>query len=565
MKFPIGISDFKKLRNGQYNFVDKSLFIKAIMDNGAEVILLPRPRRFGKTLNMSMLSYFLQLDESGKDKALFNGLAIEKETEFCKEHQGQHPVIFVTFKNVKFSHYERAKEEFIKIISQLYSEHDYLLQSNQLKAEERQAFTELLTKQANDAALTDSLKLLAQIITKVTGTMPVILLDEYDTPIHASYINNYYDEMIEFTRALLGTVLKDNTGWLRKAVVTGITHVAQESIFSGLNNFEAHTVLDTTYGKYFGFSEQEVQTMLQASQVLCRLEDVKAWYNGYQVGSHTFYNPWSIINCLKNDGELKTYWLNTSDNALVRQLVSDSKLGVKKQFERLLQGEIIEQAISESLVFPNLHNDERALWSLLVYAGYLKILDKRLDNFGDWISTLAIPNSEVAVLFQDIVRNWFSQVLDLSNYDSFVRSLAAGDYERFGAFIQEYLVQTGSYFDFNKNTPEQVFHVFVLGLVVGLRQDYIIESNREYGFGRYDVAFIPKDHLKQQGREGIMLEFKSAKSDDNLEAEAQDALEQIKDKRYTELFVQHGVENYMRIGMAFYGKKVVLLKADKMQ
>lgn len=555
MEFPIGIDDFKKVRDGNYAFVDKSLFIEEIMQNGAEVILITRPRRFGKTLNLSMLYYFLSNNHVGNEN-LFKGLEIAKDEAFCDTHKHQYPVLFITFKDVKEPNFQEASERIEGLIKELYIEHRYLLEGNVLYPEEKATYTALLNKEGSLDDLKSSIKLLSVYLERKFGKNPIILIDEYDTPIQEAYLEEYYSDMVRLMRSLFSSALKGNK-ILGKAIVTGITRVAQESLFSGLNNFRVYSVLQEKYGQYFGFSEKEVLKSIENSQQTIPIESIKEWYNGYQIGQYTLYNPWSIINCLTDKGELKPYWLNTSGNNLIAELLKEAKPLVKQRFEELLQGKIVEQPISENLIFAEIMTKEDALWSLLLYAGYLKVLSIKLDNY-QLKAQLAIPNKEVSFVYEKIITGWFEEVIDLDFYRRFVQSLANGDISKFKEYLSSYLIQTTSYFDFSKNANEQLFHIFVLGLVVGLRDRYNIESNKESGLGRFDVMFIPKD--KRQN--GIIMEFKISENSELLIEKAQEALQQIKEKKYIERLKQEDVNKVIAIGVAFCGKAMELISEE---
>ena len=548
MKLPIGISDFAELVTENYNFADKSLFIKEIISDGAKVILITRPRRFGKTLNLSMLYHFLDCNQNHKNN-LFENLTISEDKQFCTHHQNNYPVVFISFKDIKKTCIADAQNDIAELISKLYTQYIYLLDDNVLHEHEKNIFNRLLVKTAAKSDLTNAIKNLTEYLQRKYKRSPILLIDEYDTPIQEAYLKGYYLEMVEFMRSILGQALKDNTS-LGKAIVTGITRISQESLFSGLNNIQAYGILQERYGQYFGFTEEEVNQFLLEG----RLEDhpsIKKWHNGYQIGKYVLYNPWSIISCLSNNGKLQPYWLNTSSNELITKLVSNSDIVVKQKFELLLQGQIIEQAISENLVFPDLEIDPEALWVLLLYTGYLKVLSSEFRG-NRLMAKIAIPNQEVSFVYDKIVERWFSLAISLESYDRFVQSLTNGDVEKFELYLATYIVQSGSYFDFNQNTPEQIFHVFILGLVVGLRDDYIISSNEESGLGRLDVAFIPKSKQKN----GIILEFKIANTQEELVSKANQALIQIKEKQYFQSFKQHEIKNILAIGIAFCGKKV---------
>ncbi|RZI45500.1 AAA family ATPase [Rickettsiales endosymbiont of Peranema trichophorum] len=552
MKLPVGVSDFRKIVKGNYVFTDKTLLIKEVMDDGADIILVTRPRRFGKTLNLSMLYYFLE-NSQPKDEDLFEKLNIGQDKAFCQEHQHQYPVIFISFKDVKKSRYKDAYEHILLLVREVYRGHRYLLEGDCLDEDEKGVFNALLYKKAQQSEVEASLRQLCIYIQKYSGRNPIILIDEYDTPIQEAYLSKYYEKMIELMRSMLGQALKDNS-YLTKAVVTGITRISQESLFSGLNNISVYSMLRERFGQYFGFTEEEVVKLLEEAKQPVPLSEIKEWYNGYQIGKHVLYNPWSIINCLDNEGILQEYWLNTSNNALIGDLLRKAKPVVKKEFEELLQGKVITQALSENLVFLDIRKKPEALWSLLLYAGYLKVLEKERQG-NKLICHLSIPNKEVSFVYDDIVDDWFSEAISIESYDSFVRSLMDGDMEKFEMYITSYIMQSGSYFDFNKNTPEQIFHVFILGLVVGLRGAYYIRSNQESGLGRFDVVMLPK----QSERAGILLEFKATDDPKKLKAKAKEGLKQVKDNQYLELFRQNGVKEVLAIGLAFCGKQLCLV------
>ena len=554
MKLPVGLSDFKKLVKEGYQFADKSLLIKEILTDSADVILITRPRRFGKTLNLSMLHYFLQKDHS-QDINLFENLAISADQEFCTKHQNQYPVIFISFKDINQSNYADAYSGIKTLISDLYTEHQYLfddLEDNVLHEQEKAVFHKLLYKEGNNFEVEGAIKKLAIYLTRKFNKSPVILIDEYDTPIQEAYLNNYYQDMIKLMRGILGQALKDNS-CLSKAVLTGITRISQESLFSGLNNLEVYSLLREEYGQYFGFTEAEVSKLITETQQEVSLSAIKEWYNGYQIGKHVLYNPWSIIKCLKNHGKLEPYWKNTSSNGLIKKLLNQTKPVVKKQFEELLQGHSIEQPLSENLVFENIETKAEALWSLLLYAGYLNVTSTKIhDNY--LMAKMRIPNKEVGFVYDDIIKEWFIDAVSLDSYYQLIRSLVDGAMDTFRIHLSEYIMQSGSRFDFNKNTSEQVFHSLILGIIIGLRDNYVILSNHETGLGRSDVVIIPKN----TDREGIILEFKVTKAPKMLNKETEEALKQIKDKKYIEIFKQHNIESVLAVGLAFCGTEVKL-------
>jgi hypothetical protein len=499
-----------------------------------------------------MLYYFLQSNQPVTQN-IFKDLLIAKELEFCAKHQNKYPIIFISFKDIKQNTYAEAYENIITLISNLYSTHKYLLDGELLDKHEKNLFNAIIEEKANRAHIAQSMAKLSEYLARKFNTNPIILIDEYDTPIQAAYMQNYYEAMVGLMRGILGAALKDNKH-LNKAVITGIARIAQESLFSGVNNLEVYSLLREDYGQYFGFSEEEVIELIEKTQEDIALVDIKEWYNGYQIGKHILYNPWSILNCLKQNGKLEPYWVNTASNELIGKLLSNANQLVKQQFEALLQGKIIEQSISPNLIFPEIENNPEALWSLLLHAGYLKVLSSKIDDL-DLIAQIVIPNKEIRSVYNQIVKRWFNNNLSLPSYDKFIQSLMNHDIEKFKHYLTTYIMQTGSYFDFNSNTPEQIFHVLVLGMVVGLRDHYAIHSNQEAGFGRFDVIFMPKNNKNN----GILLEFKTAKTSKQLVAKAKEALAQIKDKEYFQSFKQHEVANVLAVGLAFCGKQLELV------
>ena len=490
LKLPIGISDFKEVIEDGYHYIDKTLFVKDVVENGSKVLLFTRPRRFGKTINMSMLNYFLTSRKEEINPSLFNKTLINEDSEFCAKYQNKYPVIFITFKGLKEDNYVDAESAIRGLVSRIYRDLSTELESS-LSGIDLTTYISLKEKKSDKDDLKFSLAYLCKYYYQHTGKNIYLLIDEYDSPITAAYIHGYYNEMIDLMKNLLGEALKDNK-YLAKGIVTGITRISQESIFSGFNNPDVYSMLRKDYGEYFGFTDSEVTKLLNDDAHPEQLADIKEWYNGYQVGPHTLYNPWSILNCVNQKYNYEAYWLNTSDNALIRRQLESSKATIRESFIDLLQGKKTDRAVSDSLVFPDLAHDEEAIWSLLHSSGYLNISSTHRKGRRN-IATLSIPNEEVKFIYDAIVEQWFSKVSSLSNYDKFANSIASGDTYEFKQMMSAYLAESGSYFDFNKSSSEQVFHTFMLGLVVGLRDKYIISSNQESGFGRYDLTLLPKD------------------------------------------------------------------------
>ena len=402
IKLPHGVSDFKELLEGNFCFIDKSPFIRDIVDNGAKVILITRPRRFGKTLNLSMLYHFLkQNDEQSKN--LFKNLEISKDVEFCREHQNQYPIIFISFKDIKRVTHAESYNDIVELIRQLYEEHKYLLEDSILSGQEKNIFITILDKCADSIDVESAIEQLSKYITRKYNKNPIVLIDDYDAPIQEAYLNGYYKEMLELMYSILGRALKDNS-CLDKAVMMGITKVPEESIFSGFDNIDGYSMLREQYGQYFGFTESEVIKLIEGTEHRTSLDSIREWYSGHQVGKYVLYNPWSIISCLNNHGILKPYWINTTNNDLIAKLLSSAKPIIRQQLKQLLQGKIIKLPLSENLIFPDIDIRKETLWSLLLYAGYLKALS---SEFGSYLlmANVAIPNKEVTFAYDKIIKN----------------------------------------------------------------------------------------------------------------------------------------------------------------
>lgn len=549
-KLPIGVSDFAKLIENDYIFIDKTLFIKDIIDDGAEIILLLRPRRFGKTLNMSMLKYFFSRTI---DKDLFIGLKIKETSREHLQHQQRYPVIYLTLKDIKASKFTNAQVEFKILLAELYREHREILQLDTLSAKEKSIYQQIMDEEADIEHHKKALQNLTKYLYRYYGEKPIILLDEYDTPIQAAYMQGYHDEMVDFMRSFLGSALKDNE-YLYKAVVTGVLRVSQASLFSGLNNMRVYSLLSDRYGEYFGFLSADVTFLLKKCDVYSKkIEQLKEWYNGYQIGKCTLYNPWSIICFIDDNLKLQPYWLNTADNSLLGKLLIQANSGIKDDFENLLQNKSIEKTINEHTVFLNLDKSSDALWGLLLFSGYLKVVATKMVGINK-ICSLKIPNIEVSGVYIDLITRWFSNPLGYDIYQLFLTSLTTGDIDLFGRILQEYMYESASYFDFDQRTTEKMYHIFILGLIAGLRDKYFIKSNREIGTGRCDVLLIPQD----KNQLGLVLEFKNAKEEDKLKQSVKEALQQIEDKDYDTELHQHNVKNILHVGIAFAGKKTLV-------
>jgi hypothetical protein len=555
-KIPIGISDFKKMIMEQYYFVDKSLFIKDIVEDGAEVILLPRPRRFGKTLNMSMLKYFYEKTEENT-KELFKGLNIY-EHEKIMAMQGNYPVIYLTFKDEKYSKWEDCKRGIERLISNLYITFEYLLNEDILNEQQKKRFIRICNEEADIIELSKSLSELCYYLHEYHKIKVVILIDEYDVPIQGGYLNDYYDKVIEFMRNFLSGALKDNN-YLEKAVLTGILRISKESIFSGLNNLEVSSILKKSYSRCFGFIDSEVENMLKEYEIDVDMEEVRSWYNGYIFGEEIIYNPWSILNYVKNSEDgFKAYWVNTSGNDLVKKLLTKGGATVKQDLESLILGEEIIKEVNEDIVMQDIDKNSENLWSFLLFSGYLKVVKTELIK-GRSYCNLKIPNLEVLYLYEGIILSWFRDSINSDNYKLMLNSLVKGDIEVFEDILREFVLKSVSYFDLDINN-ENFYHAFVLGMLTGLGENYEIKSNKESGYGRYDVCVIPKDKNKL----GIVLEFKKVNKNRNesLETAVEAALRQIKDKNYKQELLHRGIENILELGIAFQGKELLIREGN---
>jgi hypothetical protein len=560
LQLPIGRDNFKKIIDERLDFVDKSLFIQEILDDrSAEAIVITRPRRFGKTLNLSMLHYFLAAEIIGEStQGLFNGLKIAALGEEYMRHQGRYPVIFVTFKDVKDHHFDTVLRSMAMLMADLYKEHRYLLTSSKLDKEDKVFFRAIRAKKADQPMLEMALKNLTAYLFQHHGVKPWLLMDEYDTPLQSAYLNNYFQPMIAFMRKLLGLALKTNP-YLNKAVITGILRISKENLFSGLNNLRVYSLIQSKYGQYFGFTEEEILDLLQRSKLQAHSAEIRDWYNGYQIGQWTVYNPWSMVNCIAEQGKLAPYWINTSDNELIKQILTHSTEGFRMQFEDLLQGKTVEKRIDENVVFADLKRNETAAWTILLMAGYLKVTAERQTEMGTY-DTLSIPNREIRGLYRVIIEQWLSNGHGTDWFENFLNHLLTGNLTAFEADFRHLVEDTFSVHDTAKD-PEAFYHGFMVGATASLyhNKNYEIKSNRESGYGRYDYMLFSHDIAKPT----ILIEIKRVKrtekmSDEDLDKilsqAAQAALTQIEQKNYLSEARQRGRTNILKIGLAFCGK-----------
>jgi hypothetical protein len=549
----IGVDNFGEAIGENLPFVDKSLFIKEIFDNaGVKASVIVRPRRFGKTFNLSMLRHFLAKEVNGlKTQGMFDNLAINRQGDDYMRHQGEYPVIFISFKDMKHDSYEDAYKGLALLMSATYSEHAVLLSGDILLDHEKKVFEDILWKRASTEEILTSLLNLSNYLYRYYKVKPWLLIDEYDTPIQSGYLNHHYQEIIGLMRGLLSSALKGNDN-INRAIVTGILRIAKENLFSGLNNVKIFSVLNIQYADHFGFTEAEVDAELQKNNLEHLAADIKNWYNGYRIGGRRIYNPWSIANCLYDRGAMRPYWVNTSDNLLIKRTMARADAATKIQFESVLAGDPIEVMINENMTFAELNKSD-ALWSLLLFSGYLTALEERyIDTQVSCL--LQTPNQEIAALYRDIIREWFDASLGKIEYHKFLMNLVEGRLENFLSTLQRFLKESTSYFDVKGRHPEKFYHGFVLGLMVGLADTHLIQSNKESGDGRYDVLIIPKDLEKL----GLVLEFKVAEEGATLQVVAEEALIQINNRNYETELRQKGVRSILKVGLAFEGKEVAM-------
>jgi hypothetical protein len=548
-RLPIGISDFKKLIEEGYAYVDKTLLIEELVEKGSEVALIPRLRRFGKTLNLSMLRYFF---EKGQPSHLFESLQIWKN-EKCRALQGQFPVIFLSLKDVKYSSWKETFESLRRFIADEFERHAYLLEGITLTKSEKNDYLAIVNNEGDETLFARSLLLLTKWLHRFHGVRVILLIDEYDTPAHAAFLGGFYDNLITFLRNWLSGGLKDNSS-LERGVLTGILRIAKESIFSGLNNISTFTILSEEFQDKFGLLESEVKALLEEYGLSDKLPEMRKWYNGYRIGScEGIYNPWSVIKCIHAKGALAPYWVNTSDNALMKQLIAHGSADLKVDVEQLIQGRTIQKTIEEGIVFSNLEKNPDSIWSLLLFSGYVTITST--PSYGIPCQ-LRIPNVEVGELYTSMILDWFKTTIYETDYQQLLSSLITGDVDTFSQIFQEFLLTSVSVFDVTGEEPEKIYHAFVLGMLIGLKDKYEIKSNRESGYGRYDVMLIPYNPSDL----GIVMEFKKIgrfeKTD--LETAVASALKQIEDKHYDAELRARGVTRILHLGFAFEGKNVAI-------
>lgn len=549
---PIGISDYVRAQS-EYYYVDKTLLIKEFLDRRPLVSLFTRPRRFGKTLNMDMLRVFFEISDEDTSR-YFADKAIWNCGEEYRAYQGKYPVIFLTFKDVKFDTWEATIDKIRGLLQEEYGRHQELIDSDKLSQYEKIYFTKILDSSANEVELTSALERLSKMLAVHYGKAPIIIIDEYDTPIQEGYSKDFYDEIIGFMRNFFSGAFKDNKN-LSYGFLTGILRIAQESIFSGLNNLSINTVMDEEYDSFFGFTSDEVKKMLEYYGMSKKESELKDWYDGYLFGSEEIYNPWSVINYISRGGIPQAYWVNTGKNEILEDLLKVATDDITERLYALLHGERIIARIDQNVVYSSLTEEPANIYSLLLVAGYLKAPKKELQADGSYLCEVSIPNREIAAVYKSEILSHFLQVgvITRNTANKIAESLYANDYKKLQNAVAEYMDKSISFYD---GGAEGFYHGLMLGLIALMDNQYKIKSNRESGDGRYDICLIPREEKYP----GIIMElkWKEKLSEAALVSLAEEALVQIDELRYDSELTEDGIADIIKFGIAFSGKKVCI-------
>lgn len=546
-RMPIGVDDFKELRENYY-FIDKTDFIRQLIDDHSKVTLITRPRRFGKTLTMSMLEYFFSIDKKEESKDLFQGLAIEAAGSSYMEHRGIYPVIFISLKDGQSLSWEQMLNFFSLFLRRLYLQYAYLMKADTLDACMKEDYDRIVNRQADQTEMAFALTRLMEMMQAYYGQPVILLLDEYDAPIQYAWDHGYYDQCIGFMRQFLSSALKTNRA-LDFAVLTGVLRVAKESIFSGLNNLSVCSVLTRKYSNILGFTPAETAAMAKDLGIEKKLPELRQWYDGYRFGTDDMYNPWSVINYMDNECTPMPYWVHTSGNYILKQLLSHADCLRIKELQGLLDGKTVTVSLNETVMYDQIEKDASALYTLLLTTGYLTIESASPTTYNRY--SLRIPNEEIKQVYGQEILNTIAVGADRNTFDTLFDALFSGQERDFEYQLQQILLRFASTYD--TANKESFYHGFMLGIsALFLDKQYIVESNKESGYGRFDIAIFPKDTRKA----GVILEFKAADKTESLEEKADEALRQIQDRQYEVEFAKRDIVSVWKYGIAFFGKQV---------
>jgi len=548
-KLPIGKSDFKSIIEDGFYYVDKSAFIKEIVDSSADVILLPRPRRFGKTLNLSMLRYFFDSEED--NRKLFDNLSIANDERIMRECN-KYPIIYITFKDVKGGGFEASLEKIKYLIDDEFARYEKQIEAiiEKLNRKDMAHYQRIVSNNASLVDYENAIKLLSKLLTLAYKQKCIVLIDEYDTPIQTGFIKGYYEEIVGFFKTFMGAVLKDNDRYVQKAVLTGILKVSKESIFSDLNNIKVSTLLDREFSDKFGFTTDEVKKMLKDYNLEKTFEEVNQWYNGYNIGGTTIFNPWSLLNYLDNR-RFDIYWANTSSNDIIRVLVEHSD-SFREDLKYLLKGQSVEKVINPNITFKekDFNFNEEMLYSFLFFSGYLKCQDKVFKE-GEYYCNLTIVNIECQYIFKKVISNWISEKFSNPRLRVLLKSLTDGDLELFEEIFSEFVRDTLSFYDTAKSI-ESVYHAFFLGLLLNLN-DYEVISNEEAGYGRVDIMLL---HKSDKEKRAFVIELKKIRVSETKDSALESAIKQIEEREYISKVQKKGYKNIVSFAVVFDGKRV---------
>ena len=553
---PIGIDDFKKLINENYYYVDKTLLIKELLDNKGEVNLFTRPRRFGKTLNMSMLQYFFEKTEED-NSYLFNGLKIMNESKKYLDYMGKYPVINLSLKSAKQPIFEMSYKKIREAIADEFKRYSEVLNGNVLFEDEKEDFTNIMLQKADLSTYNTSLKLLSKCLKRYYKKNVIILIDEYDVPLENAFFEGFYDEMVKFLRSLFESALKTNPS-LEFAVITGCLRISKESIFTGMNNLEIVSILNKSYEEYFGFTNDEITKICKDYNINDKYSEIKEWYDGYVFGDENVYNPWSVVRYVKDvaiNGEKypSPYWSNTSSNSIVKTLIEKADLITKEEIESLIEGNVIEKPIHEDITYNEIYDSMENLWNFMFFTGYFKKVSEKINSIGERFIKLAIPNKEVKYIFKTKIEKWFKEMIKGENLDELFEAMFQGNEKKFEEKIISILEKSISFND----SYENFYHGFLVGILSTLH-NYKVKSNRESGIGRGDIII----RYPNRGKKAVIIEIKVAKDVNELEKKCNEALEQIEENKYDMELVQDGYKDILKYGITFF-KKECMVKLKK--